>query len=221
MSSAELTKVITVTTPAPVPAPTAIELATSRGNYSDQTLELVERLLILEDIEEKEDAWSDLNRQLAAVITDSHLRLGLATWADATERMTVANTIHDAWVKWRRTVLESILNPTQVQLSPAPLHIDPICPVATAATHPNTECLRSAYADPTWLARSNGKWAVIFRGTLSPTVYDTHEEAMSAAMDAHGMLGNFVCPYICHQYCDYKMRIYEAQEAFADDIRDL
>jgi hypothetical protein len=193
---------------------TSIEVVTGGASSSPAAIRAAERLLLLEDIEEEQNDWLELNRAVA------HVTLGLAQFADALTDIGPSMTIDTEWLKWRRLALESIINPTQVTFFTAPYHRPVTVPAETAAT-PNTMALRRAYADEDWLRDHRGKWVVVHGGKIYPNKFDAHEDALGFAMDAHGMLGNYVCPYVSDVYCDYKMRIYESQAAFAEDIRDL
>ena len=197
-----------------------IDLVISKDSLPDEGRLIVERLLLLEDIEEKQDDWLDLNRRLVDFLHDEHVRLAYATFTDAAEKLGPRTTIHGDWIRWRRTVLESLLNPTQVQIRPAPLAVEPLKKIDDAATE-NTWALRDAYMNETWRLTHSAYWVIVHAGKVSEEKYSTHECAMGAAIDKYGMLGNFVCPYIAHIYCHYKMQIYEDQAAFAQDIRDL
>ena len=196
----------------------SISLAASKDRLPAEAVSVVERLLLLEDIEEKCDDWLDLNRRLVDFLSDAHLRLGYATFTDAAEKLGPDATIRLEWIKWRRTLLESLLNPSQVEIVGAP-SVEVLSDDVSGS--PNTLALRDAYRRTDWLRRCRGRWVIVSKGLVEAEAYTAHEDALGAAIDAHGMLGNFVCPYISDVYCHYKMRIYEAQAAFAQDIREL
>jgi hypothetical protein len=198
-----------------------IDLVISKERLPEEGRLIVERLLLLEDIEEKQDDWLDLNRRLVHFLRDEHVRIAYATFTDAAEQLGPRATLHVDWIRWRRTVLESLLNPTQVQIRAAPLGVDPLKGLKDEPATENTWALRDAYMRDAWRREYTGYWVIIHGGTVSEEKYDTHEAAMGAAIDKYSMLGNFVCPYVSHIYCHYKMQIYESQAAFAQDIRDL
>jgi hypothetical protein len=178
------------------------------------------RLLALEDIEEEQPRWHEMNRVLADLTQDSHIRVGLATFAEAAGSLTPHTTIHPAWVKWRVSVLEAMQHPSQVQIPSAPTSQPAVVAIGDGAESANVTALRRAYMDAAWLAENRTKWVVIYRGTISGP-YLTHSDAMGAAIDAHGMLGQFMCPYIADIYCHYKAVIYDQQGEFAEEVRDL
>jgi hypothetical protein len=178
------------------------------------------RLLALEDIEEEQPRWHEMNRALADLTQDSHIRVGLATFAEAAASLTPHTTIAPAWVKWRVSILEAMQHPSQVQIPPAPTFQSVLVPIADGKESANVAALRRAYMDASWLAEHRGKWVVVYRGTITGP-HLTHDDAMGAAIDAHGMLGQFMCPYIADTYCHYKAIIYDQQGEFAEEVRDL
>jgi hypothetical protein len=199
---------------------TEINLATGQSNYSKEAIFIAEDLLRLEDIEEDQSTWLDKNRRLVELITDSHIRIGLATFTDAIDQLTADRNIAPEWVKWRTTVLECILNPTQVQPPKCPLHTDILVSVKPADDSRNVRALRRAYSDKQWLNEHGAHWVIVHHGTIHGK-FSEHEAAMKEAIDTYGMLGNFICPYIYEYYCHYKAQIYDQQQEFADEVRDL
>jgi hypothetical protein len=201
----------------------SIDLAVSKERISEEGLLLADRLLTLEDIEEKQDDWLDLNRRLVDLLTDSHLRLSYATFTDAAEKINPYFTIHADWIKWRRKFLESLLNPSQVTVgtAPAAAPLSKITGADSDAATANTWALRDAYKSDGWRREYSGHWVIVYDGKVSAEKYNDYEDALGTAMDKYGMLGEFICPYISPVYCHYKMKIYEDQKSFAQSIRDL